>query len=181
MSKLKNTKVLTTCALLVALGTILGFLKIVISESMEIRFGFFPIAVAGAMFGPGPAAIVGAVIDITGYLVKPTGAFFPGFTLSNVLSGIVYGLLLHRKEIGLKHIVIAEVLHFVFIYAILNTLWISMLYGMSFTTYFWVRLPKQIFTLFVNIILLRICIGPVMKFAGRAGLDLWGESAEGRA
>ena len=60
MSKLKNTFTLTTAAMLLALGIILGMLKIPINQFIEIRFGSLPISIGGAIFGPGVAAAIGA-------------------------------------------------------------------------------------------------------------------------
>ena len=72
-----NTKTLTVAAMLTAVGIVLGFFKLPINQLIEIRFGSIPIALAGMMFGPGVAGVVGALTDIGGYLVKPTGPFFP--------------------------------------------------------------------------------------------------------
>ena len=98
MSNLRNTKVLTAAALLTAIGIIAGFFKIPITNLIEIRFASIPIAAAGALFGPGIAAIVGILTDIGGFLVKPTGPYFPGFTISGAVSGLIYGIMLHRKD-----------------------------------------------------------------------------------
>lgn len=90
----KNVKQAVS-GMLLALAAILSLLKIPISESLEIRFGSIPIALAGALYGPGYAACVGALSDIVGYWVKPTGHYFPGFTLSGAVSGVIFGLFLY--------------------------------------------------------------------------------------
>ena len=75
MQKLKNVRVLTVSAFLVAIATVLGFFKVPITELIEIRFQYLPIAVGGAMFGPAVGGVIGMLADVLGYLVKPTGAF----------------------------------------------------------------------------------------------------------
>ncbi len=55
------------------------------------------IAVGGYFFGPVVGAVIGALIDVVGYFVHPTGPFFPGFTISNALIGTIYGLFYGRS------------------------------------------------------------------------------------
>lgn len=152
MSQLKNVKVLTTCALLLALATILGFFKIPITQLIEIRFSSLPIAFGGAMFGPGIGALIGALSDILQYLVKPTGPYFPGFTISSLVGGIIFGLVLKIKngKIALVKILIAQLLYTVFVGLIINTFNLYLLYGdpavsgvTGYFAYMLTRLPKE--------------------------------------
>ena len=92
MRKLMNTKTLTAAAMLSALGIVLGFFKIPINQLIEIRFGALPVEMAGQLFGPAVAGVVGGIVDIGGYLVKPTGPFFPGFTFSSIVGGIIFAI-----------------------------------------------------------------------------------------
>ncbi len=95
MSQLKNVKVLTTCAMLLALATVLGFFKIPITNLIEIRFSSIPLAIGGALFGPVVGAVLGAASDILQFVAKPTGVYFPGFTLTSACSGFIFGAVLH--------------------------------------------------------------------------------------
>ena len=141
MEKLRNTKTLTLAAMLVAIGIVLGFFKIPISQIIEIRFGSLPIAVAGMSLGPGIAGIIGAIIDVLGYLVKPTGPFFPGFTISGIVSGLIFGI---AFVVGI----------------IMNTFWLDLLYIKAgyFTTLI-ARLPKELIMLPINIVMLYVILG----------------------
>ena len=89
MSGLKNVRVLTGAAMLLAIAVILSFFKIPLTEVMEIRFANIPVAVAGMLFGPGVGGAVGALSDILGYAVRPTGPYFPGFTVTAALTQTV--------------------------------------------------------------------------------------------
>lgn len=145
MSKLKNTFTLTTAAMLLALGIILGMLKIPINQFIEIRFGSLPISIGGAIFGPGIAAAIGALSDIGGFLVKPTGPFFPGFTISGIISGLIFGFFFYKKNMTWQRILAAEVVNTLIVNLLLNTYWLMTLYGT--TTYMPLlisRLPKEI-------------------------------------
>ena len=121
--------------MLLALSVILGFFKIPLSQVSEIRLQFLPVAAEGILFGPLYGGIVGGLSDILCYMVRPTGAFFPGFTISAVIQGIIYGLILH-KDHGLKRILLALVLDTVIVSLILNPLWLMILYGNSFIVVF---------------------------------------------
>ena len=143
MPKLKNTRVLTICGMLIALAAVLSFLSIPITNIIEIRFKFIAIAFAGALFGPLLGGIVGGASDIVGYLVKPTGPFFPGFTLSAIVTGVIYGLVLYKKPLTLKRIALAALLDSVITGICLNTLNLSICYGMPFLATLIARIPKE--------------------------------------
>ncbi len=174
MSNLRNTKVLTAAALLTAIGIIAGFFKIPITNLIEIRFSSIPIAAAGALFGPGIAAIVGILTDIGGFIVKPTGPYFPGFTISSAVSGLIYGIMLHRKDNSqsaystksfIIRIIAAELINAVVVSLLLNSLWLSILYGKGFIASITARALKTFIMIPVNVILLTAILKPVSRFS----------------
>lgn len=170
MSKLKDLRVLTTAAMLAAIAVVLGFFKIPISNLIELRFQSFPIAISGALFGPVIGAIVGIISDVGGYFAKPTGAFFPGFTLSSAITGIIFGLIIKIKASNKELIVrtfIAMLLNTIITGLLLNTLWLSMLYGNPFSVVFLVRIPKELIMLPINTVILYIILIPVKKAFNR--------------
>ena len=145
MKKLMNTKTLTVAAMLTAIGIVLGFFKLPINQLIEIRIGSIPIAITGMMFGPGVAGVVGALTDIGGYLVKPTGPFFPGFTISGIMSGIIFGVMLHGKKCTLPRIIAAEVVHTLIVGIIMNSYWLNLLYLKNgYLAAIVARLPKEL-------------------------------------
>ncbi len=89
-----NTQQLVTMALLVALDIVLSRFGSINLWNTRIGFGFVPIVVAGMLLGPFKAAVTAAVADIIGALLVPTGAFFPPLTVTAVLRGILYGIML---------------------------------------------------------------------------------------
>lgn len=74
---LKDIRTLTGSSLLVAMSVIVDFFRIVISNILEISFGFAPIALGGAIYGPIVGGIIGGIADIIQYLVRSSGPFFP--------------------------------------------------------------------------------------------------------
>jgi len=119
-----RVEVITFTALLVALQVVLGNIVQIPSISKQFNLGFLPIAVAGALMGPIPAAIVGALGDIIGAVLFPQGAYFPGFTLTNILVGIIYGFILHRNRPNVLAVILS-VLAAGVVNLFLNTLWLS--------------------------------------------------------
>ena len=123
-----TTEKLTMIALLTTLQVVLGNLTQIPFVGKQFNFGFLPIAAAGALLGPVPAMAVGALGDFIGAHLFPAGAYFPGFTLTSAVVGILYALPLHQKQPCWIRAAIAAVLG-VIPNLFLNSLWLSMLYA----------------------------------------------------
>lgn len=161
-SSLKNTRVLTTCALLVAIGVILGFFKLPITNVVEIRFQGLPIAVAGAFFGPALGGVVGGLVDVLAYVVRPTGAYFPGFTITSIMTGMIFGAFLHR-EVTLPRVLAAQCAKTLVCGILLNSLWLSMLYGNAFTAVLAARVVKEVVMIPIDTAILMALLGAVRR------------------
>ena len=143
MSKFKRltTKRVTLLALMIGLQVILGKLIQIPMMEKEYNLGFVPIAVAGWLLGAPSAMIVGALGDVVGSLLFPTGTYFPGFTLTALLVGLLYGLWLHGHRANLFHIGMA-VLCTEVVNLFLNSLWLSVLYSSkNYATWLTLRAP----------------------------------------
>lgn len=127
MKKL-NTKLVVTVGLLVAVHIVLSRFLSINAWNIKIGFAFVPVFLAAWLYGPVPAALVGGLGDFLGAILFPIGPYFPGFTLSCALTGIIFGLLLHKEQ-TLPRIVGAVVLNQFGVSLLLTTLWISILYG----------------------------------------------------
>ena len=126
---LKKVKVLTGSALLIAIHVIIDFARIIVSNVFEISFSFIAIAMAGMFYGPVTAAIIGAAADTIAYLIKPSGFFFPGFTLNMAVMGFIYGMFLYKKRITLKRVALAVLVESVVINLIMTPIWLNIMYG----------------------------------------------------
>ena len=107
-TKKKNlTKQICVLALLTAAGIVLGRLVPVVNLwNTKIEFAFVAVMLAACISGPIGGAVVGALVDFIGAILMPTGAYFPGFTVTAAITGLVFGLLLYKK-INFPRIVIA--------------------------------------------------------------------------
>jgi len=153
VKEFKNTRSLAVIAMLLALAVILGFFSVQVTETLKISFAFLANELTGMLFGPFVGLIEGAAADILKYLVKPTGPFFPGFTISGMLSGLIYGLMLYKKPITLKRVITANAIVTVFVNMLLNTYWLTLLYGKGFAVIFPARIVKEAILLPIDIAL----------------------------
>lgn len=167
MSNLKNVKTLTLSGMFIALSVVCGFLNLPITQFIEIRFGSLMLAVSGMLLGPAISAVIGALSDIIAFMVKPTGPFFPGFTISAAVSGIIFGFMLHKKELTIWRIFLAECIHTIVVGFILNSLWLSILYNNAFIAVVSSRAVKELIMLPINTILLTLIIKSTSKAINR--------------
>jgi len=136
-----NTKRLVNLAMLTALEIVLSRFLSITAWNTKIGFAFVPVVVAAMLYGPLSAGIVAALADFVGALLFPVGAYFPGFTLTAFLMGAVYGLCLYKKQ-SFPRILLAVAVHQLALSLLLNTLWISLLYGSPFRALLVSRLPQ---------------------------------------
>lgn len=129
---LKETKNLVICAMMLALCMILRYFAVDITPTMRISISYLPISVLGMLLGPVPAALVGGASDVLAYFLKPTGSFFPGYTITAALSGLVFGVGLYNAKPSLLRVAIVRGIIVLLFNIGLNTLWSAILYGDSF-------------------------------------------------
>ena len=141
MQKKSSTQRLVMMAFMIALSIILTRFCSINTPILRIGFGFLPCAFMGIMFGPLWAGIGYAVADILGMIIFPSGAFFPGFTVTAFLTGIVYGIFYHNKEVTIKSSILPNLVVSVVLNLVLDTIWLMILMGQGF----WVLLPTRLF------------------------------------
>lgn len=152
--ELSNIQSLTFSSMLIAISIILGFYSIPITQNMRISFALIPVAIGGLIYGPIVGGIMGGLVDILNFLIKPMGPFSPGFTISSILTGMVFGFILYKRPITMKRSFLANLVVVVFINMLLNTFWLNILYGTPFIPNLIARTPKEIIMLGVNTVLL---------------------------
>ena len=149
--ELKKTRSLAVAAMLLALAVVLGFFSVQLTESIRISFTFLANELTGMLFGPVVGMLEGGLSDIINYMIKPTGPFFPGFTISGILGGLIYGVLLYKKPLTLRRIILTNSLVTVFINMLLNTYWLTLLYGKGYMVIFPARIVKELILLPINV------------------------------
>lgn len=87
----------TAAAMLVTLTCLV---QVLTPPGSALKLTGFPIILSGFLLGPGYGAMVGAVSDILGYLLYPAGPFFPGFTLTQALTGALPAAIFGRRQVS---------------------------------------------------------------------------------
>lgn len=127
--ELKSVSTITTSAMFGAVAIVLGMFSINMGNYIRISFSSIPNGIVSYLFGPVVGGLFSGSMDVLKYLLKPTGAFFPGLTLVTVLAGIMYGCMYYRKPVTLKRVLISKLLVMLVCNVILNTMCLSILYG----------------------------------------------------
>lgn len=156
-----TTEKLAVTGALTALEVVLTRLLAINTAVMKIGIGFLAVAVCAGLYGPGWGAVCGACADLIGSLLFPTGAYFPGFTLTAALTGVLFGLLLraYTKEKA----ALAAVLNSVLISYLANTYLITVLSGAPYRELLTARTVQLAITLPLQMIVLTFVLPVILS------------------
>jgi ECF transporter S component (folate family) len=178
---------LVVCSMLIALSMAVEALSIDLPFG-KINFAFIPLAAIGMLFGPTVGIVAGGICDVLGFLVHPSGAFLPLYTLIGMFQGMIYGLVLYRRWgdvysddtsgrfFGLKltqlgaRIVAARLLDVLIVNMLMNT-WANIHYGFipykSLSVIIATRLGKNLLELAADLPLLFVVLPFVLVLYSR--------------
>ena len=133
LHELKSTRCIAVTALLIAINITLDLLGLTIKlpPNLRIGFGFLCNAAIGMLFGPVVGMMAGVCTDVLGYFAGnlSMGAYFPGYTLTAVVGGLIWGLWLYPRKITVWRAIGAKACINVFCNICLNTLWLTITGG----------------------------------------------------
>lgn len=151
LEELRRPRTLAVTALLIALNIVMDLmgLKIYLTPEMRVSVGFVCNASAGMLYGPVVGMMTGFCTDVLGFLLSPNNnaGYFPGYTLTAVVGGLIYGLTLYKGKPTLPRCIAAKLSVNLLCNICLNGLWSVIVYQKGF----WVLLPGR---LYKNLILL---------------------------
>lgn len=162
--ELKKLPMLVLAAMLIALTSAIGALYIPVTESLRIKFTFLITATGSMIYGPVIGIATGIIGDIVSYLLAPSGPFFPGYTLSAVLSSLVYALFLYRAKVTPLRIFAAKAIVNIFVNAMLGSLWNIMLRGKGYIFYLTTSGIKNLLLLPVEATVLILLFSAILPF-----------------
>ena len=162
-SKIK-VKTLVNISMLIALEVVLSRFCSIATPIVKIGLGFVPIAVCAILYGPILAGLAGALSDIVGATLFPIGAYFPGFTISAALTGIVFGIFLYKRQGNWAQLSGAVIINCLGISLMLNTFWLTIITGSPFVALFPTRVVQSVIMISVQFIILRLLQKPVAFF-----------------
>lgn len=168
LNELKNVRVLAICGIFMALSVALKFVaSIDIGQYIRIGVSDLPGMAVSALFGPAVGGIFWGLLDIIKYIVAPTGPYFPGFTLSAVLNGVIFGAILYKKNITYLRVFMAQFVSKVVVSLAINTAWLSMLYGNAYLAMLPARLVTNAIMLPIDTVLMYMVVTFVYKMWNR--------------
>lgn len=157
-----STSDIALMGVLIAAEVVLSRFLSISLWNMKIGFAFVPLVIGAMMLGPLKAGIIALVADFLGAMLFPIGTYFPGFTLSAFLRGLTFGIFLYKDQ-DLKKISLAVLINQIFFSLLLNTLWISILYGSPYKAVFVSRLPQTALLIVAQILVSNL----IVKTAGK--------------
>lgn len=168
---LKDVRSLVTIAILLSFVMVCKFIPIPSGfGALGITFGFLFLAIACMIYGPVPALIIGLLSDIIGFIIKPTGPFFPGYTLDAILSCFMYALCFYKTHITFTKVLVARTFVNIFINGFCGSLWSKIMYNYTWdqfmTNMLLTAIPKNVAYLLPQAIILFIilkAITPALK------------------
>lgn len=130
LCELSAVRALSFCGVMMALAMVLGIVGTIrITPFLKIGISSYPNQIVDYLFGPAVGALFAGCMDILKYITLPDGMFFPGFTVSALLEGLIYGYAFYRRPVTFRRVFAAHAIAKVFITAGLNTYWLMILTG----------------------------------------------------
>ena len=167
---LRDVRMITFAALMVALRVVLRAASIPITESLYVSFSFLPSALGAVVCGPYLALLSGAASDVLGYLAAPRGGpFYPLFTLVAMLECLLYALFLFRAPLRVWRAAAAKLSVNVVCNILLTPVLLSWMYGQAIRVYLATRVVKNLLLFPLEAALLYLLLRAALPALARLG------------
>lgn len=168
-AELKNVRVLAFSGLVIAMAIVLESIPIyLLGPTLKIYFSFLVVGLGAMVYGPVVGMITGGLIDTIGFLLAGYGEpYFPGYLVTAVLSGLIYGLLLYKRNPTILRLIVLRLIINYGSNVFLGSVWKAMLYGKGYLYYVSTGLVKNTIMLPIEVFLMWVVLGA----AARYGLD----------
>lgn len=168
--ELKNLRRLMFAALICALSIVIGGFYVSVGENLRVYFTFFLTATGCAVYGPVVGLLAAAVTDTLNFLLFPSGAYFPGYLLSEMVAALIYSLFLYRKRITVLRLFGAKLLVNYLVNVAMGSLWSQILFGKGYLYYLVKSLIKNSLLLPVEVIIMAAVFAALIPFFSRVGM-----------
>lgn len=146
-----STQTMAVFAILIAAQFVISQFLTFQVWNIKIGFSFVPVVIAARLYGAVGAAEVAGIGDIIGVIFRPVGIWFPPITISAMLVGAIFGLLLKKSDSFIRILISVLISEFVFSLFI-TPLWLTILYKGNETDFFAFYFSTLVSRLFVQII-----------------------------
>ncbi len=166
----KSLRTLVFAALICAIATAVTPLFVQVGDNLRIMFTFLIFSVGASVYGPVMAVLVGFVADNLGFFIMPSGPWFFGYTLSAMVSGFWYGLLLYRRKPTMLRLFFSRGVVNMLVNVVMGSVWSAVLYGKGYLYYLAKSLVKNSILLPLEVMLLGALFAMVLPAFRRFGL-----------
>jgi len=149
------TRKIVYAAVFAAIYVVLDYFSIQVLPSLRITISMLAVALAGSLLGWQYGGMVGLVGDVLMFFLKNSafGPYMPQLTISAILVGVIFGLVVYRRKNLLARVIVAQILVTLFINIVWNTWTLSLYYTGSFWYFLTTRVWTELGTMVVLIIL----------------------------
>ena len=171
-AQLKNVRMLTLAGIITAASIVPESFPIyLLGTSLKIYFSFLVISLGCYVYGPAVGILVGFANDTLGFLISSFGEpYFPGYLITAMLSGLIYGTLLYRQRITVLRLVVVRLIINYGSNVLLGSVWKAMLYGKGYYYYFTTGLVKNTTMLPIEVLLMVLMFQLALPALARSGL-----------
>lgn len=155
---IKKPKTTAFCAMMVAINVVLSFFVPVFSNYLKIEFGFVTLPIVSVFFGPLMGCLMGMVQDIVGLIVKPTGGLLIALTLTDGITGMIYGMSFYKKPVSFLRVFLTQLVIVLAVNIILNTIALAPTVASGFVGILPSRIIKNILLLPIQSIIIYILL-----------------------
>ncbi len=164
-SEYKDFRMIVFAAMFVALTAVVGSIFIPITAGLRVKFSFLITSSAAMIYGPVVGIAAGMAGDIVGYLFSSGGgAYFPGYTLSAILTSLIFALFLYRTKVTPLRIFASRATINIFVNAFLGSLWNVIIHSKGFELLFLQSLVKNLLLLPIEATAMTLLISGLMPF-----------------
>ncbi len=151
-----GTRDLIIISMLMALTIVLERNLSIQTLGVRISFGFVPVACTAILYGPVISGVSYALADFIGISLFPTGGgYFPGFTITALLTGAVYGVCLYNRKKNFLNVGLAVSIICLLLNLGLDTLWLYILLKDGVVAYIPGRITKALVMIPVQFTIIR--------------------------
>ena len=170
--QLKSVRMLALAGLISALAVALESAPLfLMGFSLRIYFSFLVVSVGAFVYGPVVALLAGMVTDTISFMIFSFGEpYFPGYMITAMLSGMLYGMMLYRQRITVLRLFLTKLVINYAINVALGSVWKAMLYGKAYQVYFVSGLGKNTMLLPLEVLLMVMVFSLLMPALKRGGL-----------
>ncbi|WP_025729502.1 folate family ECF transporter S component [Atopobacter phocae] len=150
---------LSLFALIIAFRIMLSYIQpFSIPPYVQMGVGFIGSALMGALVGPIAGFALGGLSDILTFFIGggSWGYFFPGYTFSAALGGMIYGIGLYRQEKSWQRIMWTVLAVTLICNIGFGSLWIKMMTGKAWMVFLPLRVMKNLISFPLNTMVLTL-------------------------